>query len=128
MLAPLIFDSVLLSELAAAVERRGKAIRYHSTLKCAREQERNVERLDIAIIGLTCLHCSVWDDGSFWLCITKPSPRRTGGWAIHEQFDGHLREILPAEFVTRLEHTHSFTNVKDILRERRDQHLARRSV
>jgi len=123
MLAPLVFDSALLTELVSAVQRRSKAISYRTALDMSRERDGDLERLNIDIANGVRLRCSIWDNGAFWIGITKPGPRRNGAWAINEQFDGCWNEILPQEFVARLEHTHAFPNIKDVLQTWHDQHL-----
>src|SRR4051812_9061809 len=102
MIATPVFDSALLSSILEAVERRGKAIRYHSSLECSREVDRDIERLNIDIKGDSGVRLSVWADGVLWLGITKPHAGRSGGWDINEQFDGRLGEIHPAELVAQL--------------------------
>ena len=107
MLATPTFDSALLSSIFEAVERRGKAIRYHGTLESTREVEQAHERLniDVVMIDSVRLRLSIWPDGAFSLAVTKPGPRRDGGWEIHEQVEGTLAELPPSEIVSRLEST-----------------------
>ncbi len=105
MLAPLVFDSPLLTSVAQAVERRGKAIGYQGTLACERELDRGVERLNVDVTSVLGerLRLSVWSDGAFWLRVNKPGPRREGGWQIKEQVEGSLGEWTPSEIVGRIE-------------------------
>lgn len=105
MLAPLVFDSPLLGSILEAVERRGKAIRYHGTLECSRELNRGVERLnvDTRSIDRLMLRFSVWPDGRFWLTANKPGANRQGGWQVDEQVEGTLSEWTPPQIVERIE-------------------------
>ncbi|MCA1652349.1 MAG: hypothetical protein LC753_19505 [Acidobacteria bacterium] len=104
MLASLVFDSALLGSMLEAVERRGKAIRYHGTLDCEREIDRGVERLTVSITSLHSLrlrlHLSA--DGSFWLGVNNPRPKRQGGWEINRQLTGVIGTWTPSEVAARL--------------------------
>jgi hypothetical protein len=105
MLAPLVFDSPLLTSIVHAIERRGKAIRCQGTLACQRDLDRGVERLNVDVTSVLRerLRLSVWSDGAFWLGVNKPGPRREGGWQINEQVEGSLGEWTPLEIVGRIE-------------------------
>lgn len=107
MLATPTFDSLLLGRIFEAVERGGKAIRYHGKLECTREVEQTTERLNIDVVTIDSVHVRLitWPDGAFWLGVTKPGPRREGGWEIYEQVEGTLVELPPSEIVSRLEST-----------------------
>jgi hypothetical protein len=105
--APPHFESVRLQEIASAMERRGKAIRYHGRLECSREMEDTGERLNIDFAAT--LHfrvrLSIWADGVFWLGITEPGPRRTGGWAHCYAGHGDLTGLDAHEVLERFEQT-----------------------
>jgi hypothetical protein len=105
MLTTPLFDSALLVDIYDAAERRGKAIRYQGTMECSREVARGIERLniDVAMIHSVRLRFSVWPDGAFWLGITQPGPRRTGGWRMNEQFEGTVARLTPSDVIARLE-------------------------
>ena len=107
MLARPTFDSAVLGKIFEAVERRGKAIRYHGTLECTRDVEQASERLniDVAMIDSVRLRLSIWPNGAFCLIVTKPGPRRRGGWEIYEKVEGTLPELPHSEIVSRLEST-----------------------
>jgi hypothetical protein len=105
MLAPLVFDSPLLISVLEAVERRGKAIRYHGSLQCTRETEQGLERLNVDLRSTDRIQFrfSLWQDGRFWLTVNKPGPSRTGGWQIDEQVEGDIGRWTPSEIVGRIE-------------------------
>jgi len=89
------FESDRLHGIAHAVAQRGKAIRYHGDLECRRAIEDFGERLnvDFTAIGGFCVRLSIWTDGVLWLGITKPGPRRVGGWAHYDPFHSHLGDL-----------------------------------
>ena len=109
------FESALLREIASAVERRGKAIRYHGDLECSRAVEDSIERLNVdfaAILGFR-VRLSIWSDGVLWLGITKPGPKSTGGWAYRDEFHSHLDSLDAHGVVERFEQTiHSPTQAR----------------
>ena len=105
MLAPLTFDSPVLTSMLEAVERRGKAIRYSNSLACSREIDHGLERLNVDLRALDRLQLrfSLWADGVFRLGVNKPGPNRTGGWQIDEQVEGAIAEWTSSEIVERIE-------------------------
>ena len=107
MLAPLVFDSSLLTTTLEAVQRRSKAIRYHGLLECSRELDRGFERLNIDIRSTDQLltRFSLWSDGVFLLSVHKAGSRREGGWQLAEQVEGTLGEWTPFDVVERIEAT-----------------------
>src|SRR4051794_5396382 len=107
MLASLVFDSPLLARVHEAVERRGKAIRYHASVECTREVEHGVERLNVDLRSTDQIQFrfSLWQDGRFWLTVNKPGPSRTGGWQINQQVEGDIGRWTPSEIVERIEAT-----------------------
>lgn len=109
------FESALLHAIAVAVERRGKAIRYHGELECTRDIEATGERLNIDFTGLDRFHVriSVWADAVLWIGITQPGPNRTGGWKFYDEFNSEVTELDAAEIVERFEQTiHSPTHAR----------------
>lgn len=91
----------------SSVERRGKAIRYHGDLEFSRSVEDSFERLNVdyaATRGFR-VRMSIWSDGVCWLGITKPGPRRTGGWEYCESFYSHLESVSEEGVVERFEQT-----------------------
>jgi hypothetical protein len=107
---PAGFISVLLQNLAEAIELRGKAIRYHGILSVSRLIEEPGERLNVditAILGHR-VRLSVWSDGAIWLNVNKPGPRRAGGWEYNRKLRGQIEKECPAEIVSRLESTIAF--------------------
>jgi len=100
------FESDLLWQVAIAVARRGKAIRYHGSLECSRAVEDH-ERLNLDYTS--CLRfrvrLSIWSDGALWLGITKPGPSRTGGWAYCDEFHSRVRNLTPQDVAARFEQT-----------------------
>ena len=105
MVASLTFDSPLLASILEAVKQRGKAIRYRSSLQCAREVEHGLERLNVDLQSVDCLQLrlSIWSDAAFCLSVNKPGPRSRGGWQIDEQIEGSLASATPLEILERLE-------------------------
>jgi hypothetical protein len=101
------FESALLRDIASAIERRGKAIRYHGELKCSRAVEDSIERLNVdftAISGFR-LRLSVWPDGVLWLGITEPGSKRIGGWKYRDEFHCQLQGLAAQGIVERFEQT-----------------------
>jgi hypothetical protein len=102
------FESDLLWDIALAVARRGKAIRYHGTLELSRADEE-FERLNLDftdVLGFR-VRLSIWSDSVVWLGITKRGPRRTGasGWAYRDEFHSRLDDLTPHDVVERFEQT-----------------------
>ncbi len=108
MLSSLAFDSPLLTSTVAAIERRGRAIRYSNVLKCSRlTRKGGLERLNVNLRSFDRLQLrfSLWPDSVFWLSVTKPRPLRKGGWQINKQVEGTIALWTPSEIVERLEAT-----------------------
>jgi len=105
--APPLFESALLHDIASAIERRGKAIRYHGRLECSRDIEESCERLNVDFAAILHFHVrlSIWADGVFWLGITAPGPRRTGGWAHSSEAHGQLDGLDAHDVLERFEQT-----------------------
>lgn len=106
-LAPPLFESSLLRDIASAIERRGKAIRYHGRLECSCAIEESGERLniDFASILHDQVRLSVWADGVFWLGITARGPRRRGVRAHRSEAHGHLGQLDAHHVLERFEQT-----------------------
>ena len=106
-LAPPLFESALLHNIASAIERRGKAIRYHGRLECSRNIEDSSERLniDFAAILRFRVRLSVWANGVFWLGITMPGSRRAEGLAHRSEAHGHLGGLEADDVLERIEKT-----------------------
>jgi hypothetical protein len=106
-LAPPLFESAFLHEVATAIERRGKAIRYHSSLKCSRDVGESGECLKVEHTGLfrISVRLFIWSDGAIWLSVTQPGPNRTGGWALHHELRSHVAEFDGPEVCRRFERT-----------------------
>ena|SRR5689334_19310059 len=103
---PPLFDSAFLHEVACAIQRRSKAIRYHGRLECSREVEEGGERLNFDFDGhFVCIRLSIWWDGVMWLSVTQPGPRRTGGWSLCIQFHSHVAEFDGYEICRCFEQT-----------------------
>src|SRR6185436_17017215 len=101
------FESALLNDIASAIERRGKAIRYRGELKCSGAVEDSVERLNVdftAISGFR-VRLSVWPDGALWLGITEPGSKRAGGWKYRDEFHSLLQGLDAYGVVARFEQT-----------------------
>jgi hypothetical protein len=108
------FESALLWDIAIAVARRGKAIRYHGSLEPSRAVE-DCERLNLDFIGVSDfrVRLSIWSDAVIWLGITKPGPKQAGGWAYRDEFHSHLGDLTPQGVVERFEQTvHSPTEAR----------------
>jgi hypothetical protein len=101
------FESALLQEIASAVEHRSKAIRYHGDLKCSRAVNDSIECLNVAFTTLIRfrLRLCCWPDGVLWLSVTKPGPRRTGGWAYCDEVHSHVGGLEVLNVVERIEKT-----------------------
>jgi hypothetical protein len=114
-LSPAPFECRLLHDIASAVERRGKAIRYHGALECGRAVEDSIERLNVDFKGISGfrVRLSIWADGALWIGITKPGPGRTSGWAYRDEFRSHLGGLDTHNVVERFEQTiHSPTEAR----------------
>ncbi len=107
MLGLLAFDSPLLTRTLEAMERRGKAIRYSSVLKCSREIRKGLEQLNVNLRSADQLRLrfSLWPDGVFWLSVNKPGPGRKAGWQINKQVEGTIGQWTPSEIAERVEAT-----------------------
>ena len=100
------FESDVLWDIAIAIARRGKAIRRRGTLELSRASEE-VERLNLDFTGSSRfqVRLSVWSDGALWLGVTKPGPRRVGGWDYRDEFHSRLTSLGPQDVVERFEQT-----------------------
>src|SRR5688500_5666614 len=105
MLASLVFDSSLLASVLEAIERRGKAIRYHNSMEGSREIDRGLERLNVDLRSGDSLEFrfSLWPAGLFWLSANKHGPRHQGGWEINEQIEGSIGQWTTSDIVARIE-------------------------
>jgi hypothetical protein len=107
-------ESDLLWEVAVAVARRGKAIRYHGSLDFSRAVE-DYERLNLDYTSSLRfrVRLSIWSDGALWLGITKPGPSRTGGWGYCDEFHSRLGDLVAQDVAERFEQTiHSPTEAR----------------
>ena len=100
------FESDVLWGIAIAVARRGKAIRSWGTLELSRAIEE-FERLNLDFAGSSRFHVrlSIWSDGALWLGVTRPGPRRAGGWDHRDEFHSRLTGLGPRDVVERFEQT-----------------------
>jgi hypothetical protein len=107
VLAKPLFDSPHLHEIASAIEGRGKAIRHHGKLQCSRFVEDTGERLNIDFTGINRfrIRLSIWSDGVFWLGITSPGPKRTGGWAHRNELHSKITNLEAHDILARFEQT-----------------------
>lgn len=115
--AAVSFEATVLREIASAVEHRRKAIRYHGELECGRTIEDSVERLNLDFIAIRGfrVRLSLWPDGMLWLGITKPGPRRTGGWTFYDEFHSQFGGLDAGDVIERFEQTiHSPTQARDL--------------
>ena len=103
------FENPLLSECAAAFERRGKAIRYHTkgfAIERAVEADGH-ERLNVDVSALggrpARARLSLWSDGSLWFQAVKPGVSARGGWDFQFSFSGTLGDLPPDELVSTFE-------------------------
>ncbi len=102
------FDAPLLQDIAAAFNRRRKAIAYQADLCCQREFSESamdaVERLNLDLhAGHTRL--SVWADGVMWLTVCVRGFGRGAGWAFKDSFHGDVRDVSPGALVGMVEAT-----------------------
>ena len=106
-LAPPLFESAFLHEVATAIERRGKAIRYSGSLQCSRDVGNSGERLNVEFTGLfrISVRLSIWPDGAMWLSVTQPGPKGTRGWALNHELRSHVAEFDGREVCRRFEQT-----------------------
>ena len=105
--APPLFESALLHDIASAIERRGKAIRYRGSLECSRTVEAPFERLNAnlasPVYGYVSL--SIWSDGKLWLCVRQPGSESTGGGGHGVELRSHVAEFDGFEICRRFEQT-----------------------
>jgi hypothetical protein len=107
-----VFDSPLLTEIAAAFLGRRKAIAYKtrtsSDLSCTREfsetQTGTHERLNLDIRG-GHLRLSVWADASLWLSVCVRAAGRNAGWGFQDAFHGDAGDASAATLVSMIEAT-----------------------
>ncbi|MES2921874.1 MAG: hypothetical protein V4819_10015 [Verrucomicrobiota bacterium] len=84
-------------------------------MECSHAVEDSIERLNVDFTATLSfrVRLSIWADGALWLGITKPGPRRTGGWAYRDEFHGHLEGLDAHGVVERFEQTiHSPTQAR----------------
>ena len=69
--------------------------------------EATGERLNIdyTAVNRFRLRISLWSDGAFFLAVTLPGPRRTGGWAHRAEHIGLLTGVTAAQLAERIELT-----------------------
>ena len=98
--APPLFESALLHDVASAIERRGKSIRYRGCLECSRAVEAPFERLNVNFASSVYgdIRLSIWSDGRLWLCVTP-----SGGQ--HVEIRSHVAEFDGCEVCRRFEQT-----------------------
>jgi hypothetical protein len=104
------FDSALLQGVAAAFQRRGKAIRYQAGLSCEREFSETgggtSERLNLDLRpGSGDLRLTVWEDGVTWLRLCVVGSGRNAGWAFVDHFYGSVQDVSPEALVALVEAT-----------------------
>jgi hypothetical protein len=106
-----VFAAPVLRDVAAAFQRRRKAIGYHGRLSCGQEFSETAtgshERLNLdyeSLPGLQ-LRLSLWEDGTLWLraCIRRPGTNQ--GWAFLDHFYGTWHDLAPSELVENFEAT-----------------------
>ena len=99
------FETPPLADLAAAFDRRGKAIRYHGDFSVTREVEGHDERLNADYSSLSKLHLrlSVWGTGNWWFLACQPKPGRGGGWLIKHELRGEPGHRPAEAFVKAFE-------------------------
>lgn len=61
--------------------------------------------MDVAELWGRIIRLSIWDDGSAWLGVHRPGPRRSGGWAFSFKAYGCVARIEPASVVAMFEQT-----------------------
>lgn len=89
--ASLPFESDWLLWIYGAVMARGKGIRYHGTLKCSRQTDDTIERLNVDVGRRFRL--SVWADGVACLVVDR------------DMFHSEIGGLEPTEVVDRLKKT-----------------------
>ena len=97
--------------MAAAFQRRRKALAYHAFLSCAREFAEGAggtcERLDLArqcLLGRV-IQLSVWADGVLWVSVCVRGKGRNGGWSFSDNFTGCALDVGPVTLVGMVEST-----------------------
>ncbi len=105
--APPLFESALLHDIASAIERRGKSIRYHGSLMCSRAVEAPFERLNVdveSILGWS-IRLSIWSDGHLWLCVRELGSKSTGRRSKSVEIRSHVAEFDGFEVCKRFKQT-----------------------
>ena len=98
------FETPALADLAAAFQRRGKAIRYHGKFSATREIEGGESlNADLATLSKLHLRLSVWATGDWWFLICQPQPGRSGGWLFKHELRGELGDRPAEAFVKAFE-------------------------
>lgn len=102
-----LFESGLLHDIASAIERRGKSIRYRGRLECGRAVETPFERLNVnfasPVYGDVSL--SIWSDGKLWLSVKQPGPKSAGSGVRPVEVRSHVAEFDGFEVCRRFEQT-----------------------
>jgi hypothetical protein len=102
------FDAPLLQDIAEAFRRRGKAIRYQTTLFCERDFSETadgvLERLNLDLCH-GHVRLSVWDDGVMWLSVCVRGVGRNSGWAFKDDFHGDVLDLSGQSLVRMVETT-----------------------
>ena len=121
--AALALVSPLLASLAAAFDRRRRALAYRTErFELTSEIEADGhERLNVdALTGRTQVRSSFWDDGSVWFRACHPGPSGTGGWEFMLCFSGEINDIDCDELVEMFERSQESAHGKDPQRHSQD--------
>src|SRR5262245_46590335 len=103
------FDAPALADLAAAIARRGKAIRNHGKLSVSREVEAEdgTERLNIDYASVSSVgmrpRFSAWATGDWWFLACQSRAGRNAGWVFKHELRGSLAHRLATAFVKSFE-------------------------
>lgn len=113
------FDAVPLREIAAAIQRRRKALAYHRGLTCGREFSESaagaVERLNLEVGHL---RLCIWADGVMWLAVCIRGFGPGSGWVFKETFHGDTYDVSGEALVGMIEATLALPFGSDLDRER----------
>lgn len=113
------FDALPLRGIAAAIQRRRKAIAYQASLSCGREFSESaagaVERLNLEVGPL---RLCIWADGVMWLAVYIRGFGRGSGWAFKETFHGDMHDVSAEALVGMMEATLALPFGSDPARER----------
>ncbi len=115
------FDAPLLRGIAAALQRRRKAIAYRSGLSCGREFTESaaaaVERLNLEA---GALRLCIWADGVMWLAVCVRGCGRGAGWSFKETLHGDVQDVSAEVLVGLVEATLALRLGSDPQREREE--------